>query len=148
MTKKLKSPKHFEISEQDFFESSVSNRSFGLFMAAASLIFSVIGHFRHHPTSSLCFLSLSLGALTLALFFPNSLTFFNRFWMGIGKFLEHIVNPIVLGLIFYAIITPIGLLKRLSTKDFFGLESKRPDLESYWVVRDEANWQESFPFQF
>jgi hypothetical protein len=58
----------------------------------------------------------------------------NRLWLKFGLLLYKIVNPIVLGLLFFATIAPIGLIMRLTGKDFLRLKLDR-EAKSYWIER-------------
>ncbi len=68
---------------------------------------------------------------------PRSLAPFNRLWTKLGLVLHEITAPIVLGLIFYLCITPVGFLMRL-----FGTDPLRrrydPEAKSYWIKRVPA----------
>ena len=76
------------------------------------------------------------GAFGLvALVFPAILGPLNRLWMQLGLLLQKIVSPIILGLLFFLTITPIGLVMRMFGKDFLRLRWE-PEAESYWIHRD------------
>jgi hypothetical protein len=63
------------------------------------------------------------------------LTPLNRAWMKLGELLGHVVGPIVLGAIFFAIFTPVGLVMRLAGRDAMKRRWE-PGSASYWVKRD------------
>jgi hypothetical protein len=69
-----------------------------------------------------------------ALVFPASLFWIHKGWMLLGHVLGWINTRIILGAIFYAVVTPIGLVRRLLGKDPMG-RRPRPDLDSYRVPR-------------
>lgn len=79
---------------------------------------------------------LSIGSLLfiLALIAPSALSGLNRAWMKLGLLLSKIVTPIVMGLIFFTTVTPIGLLMRLFGKDLLNVKAD-PNAKSYWVER-------------
>ena len=58
-----------------------------------------------------------------------------RLWMTLAIILGFFVSRILLGLIFYLVVTPIGLIMRLIGKDL--LDQKMKDRDSYWHIRDE-----------
>ena len=58
----------------------------------------------------------------------------NRLWLKLGLVLYKVVNPIVLGLLFYVTVTPISLLMRVLGKDPLRLR-RDPDAASYWIER-------------
>lgn len=79
--------------------------------------------------------ALSTGFLLVALLRPALLAPLNKLWMRFGLLLARIVNPVVLGLLFFVVFTPIGLLARLLGKDFLRLK-RDPRAASYWIVRE------------
>ncbi|MGB8339211.1 MAG: SxtJ family membrane protein [Burkholderiales bacterium] len=89
----------------------------------------------------------SIALAALALFFPQSLRTPNKLWFKLGLLIGRIVSPIVLGAIFFLLITPIALLTRLGGRDV--LLMKKRDVASYWVVRDPVGPPaDSFKNQF
>lgn len=64
---------------------------------------------------------------------PKTLTSLNRLWFSIGLLLGKIVSPVVLGIIFFLLISPISIVLRLFGRD--ELKLKQRNLDSYWVVR-------------
>jgi hypothetical protein len=75
------------------------------------------------------------GALLLpAAIYPHSLLWPYKGWMMIGHILGWINTRIILGLVFYGVVTPIGLVRRWLGKDPMGREL-RPDLDSYRIIR-------------
>jgi hypothetical protein len=67
----------------------------------------------------------------LALFFPRALVLPNRWWMALAKWLSLITTPIILGIIFFLVVMPIGRIKRLFGWD--PLRRRAPSAVSYWV---------------
>lgn len=74
------------------------------------------------------------GFLTIALIQPALLAPLNKFWLRVGALLHTITSPIILGIMFYLVITPIGLLMRLTGKDLLRLKFDR-NASSYWIQR-------------
>jgi len=64
---------------------------------------------------------------------PNVFTYLNLFWIKLGYFLGKIISPIVMGIVFFIIVTPIGLLLRLFGKDILRLKRNK---KTYWIKRD------------
>jgi hypothetical protein len=73
--------------------------------------------------------------LVPAVVFPKSLTWVYKGWMALGHVLGWINTRIILGFVFYFVVTPIGIVRRLLGKDPMG-KRLRPDLESYRVPRN------------
>ena len=67
-------------------------------------------------------------------FAPAMLRPLNLLWLRFGLLLHRVVNPIVMGLLFFAVFMPMGLLMRLSGKDFLRLRFRGGDT-SYWITR-------------
>lgn len=123
-----------------------SERNFGCFFSVLFLIAAC--YFWYVDTEWLAYLFMMLSALFagIALFKPNALRPLNELWMRFGLFLGMIVNPIVLGLIFFAMFTPIAILMRLFGRDELRLRIKKK--ESHWIKRDTLTQPESFKNQF
>ena len=63
------------------------------------------------------------------------LTPLNILWFKFGLFLGKIVSPIVMGIIFFIVVTPIGFLMRILKKDLLNLKFNNKD--TYWIKKDE-----------
>ena len=111
-----------------------SNRSFGWLFAA---IFGALAAylFWRGSQSAWVFGSLATSAaFALAtLIAPHTLSPLNRLWFNLGLLLGRIVSPIVLGIIFFLLITPVSLVGRALGRD--ELKLKKRDTSSYWVDR-------------
>jgi hypothetical protein len=80
---------------------------------------------------------LSLVFLLLALLLPKLLSPLNWLWTKLGIVLHKLVSPIVLGLLFYIIFTPFGVMMRLFGKDSLRLHLDK-GAASYWIERTPA----------
>ena len=76
---------------------------------------------------------LSLVFLNITIISPNLFTFLNRLWINFGILLGKIISPIVMGLVFFFVVTPIGMLVRILKKDVMGLKT---EASSYWIKRE------------
>ena len=76
---------------------------------------------------------LSLVLLIITIIKPNLFTFLNKFWIKLGILLGEIISPIVMGLVFFFVVTPIGILVRILKKDVMGLKR---GASSYWINRE------------
>ena len=76
---------------------------------------------------------ISLIFLVLGLFNSKILTPLNKLWFKFGIFLGKIISPIIMGIIFFLVVTPIGLLMRLLGKDLINL--KYNNNKSYWIEK-------------
>ena len=77
---------------------------------------------------------LSLIFLIITITKPNLFTYLNRLWIKFGMLLGKIISPIVMGLVFFFVVTPIGILVRVLKKDVMGLKRGVP---SYWINRED-----------
>lgn len=124
-----------------------SERSFGFTFATALLILGLYGIIRHR---SLTIYGACVGAGIifglLAAVAPRALAPLNKAWFYLGLVLGKIVNPIVLGIIFFGILTPISILIRLFGRDV--LQLKRRPVTSYWTDRTTMGPADHFKNQF
>jgi hypothetical protein len=77
---------------------------------------------------------LSLVFLIITIIRPNLFTFINKLWIQFGILLGKIISPIVMGLVFFFVVTPIGILVRIFKKDVMGLKR---GANTYWINRED-----------
>jgi hypothetical protein len=77
---------------------------------------------------------LSLVFLIITIIRPNLFTFINKLWIQFGILLGKIISPIVMGLVFFFVVTPIGILVRIFKKDVMGLKR---GANTYWINRKD-----------
>jgi hypothetical protein len=111
-----------------------SNRSFGLVFGGVFALLALWSWYRGGAWWPV-HLSISAVCTFLALFFSDVLARPNRIWTKLGLLLAKIVNPIVMGLIFFGIFTPIAVLLRARGKDLLRLKFDR-NASSYWISRE------------
>ena len=68
-------------------------------------------------------------------FFPKVLTPLNNLWFKFGILLGKIVSPIVMSVIFFLVVTPIGIFMKIIGKDLLNL--KFNDKETYWIKKND-----------
>lgn len=73
--------------------------------------------------------------LAVSLTVPRVLAPLNRAWFRFGQALHGVLSPVILGFLFFCVVTPIGLLARVLGKDFLRLR-REPQAASYWIERD------------
>ena len=113
-----------------------SERGFAIVFAAVFLIIAAIKAFVAGSAPVWVGVWVALAAVMLALGFlwPLALRPLNIAWFRFGLLLHRIVSPLVMGLVFYGTVTPIGLLMRLFGKRPLRLRFD-PAAESYWIDR-------------
>ncbi len=124
---------HENYSERETVKGS-SDRSFGVVFA---VVFTVIGLAPLLSGESARWWSFGVAAvfLALAILRPATLALFNRIWMRFGLLLHRIVNPIIMGVLFFLVVTPIAMLMRLTGSRPLHIKTE-PEAETYWIPRD------------
>jgi hypothetical protein len=116
-------------------ETSVpgSNRSFGIVMAVALTLLALINYW-HDGRSWPWTAGLAGLFLATAWLYPAALGPLNSVWFKFGLLLHRLVSPVIMALLFYGTIVPIGLMMRALGKDMMRLK-RAPGSGSYWIVR-------------
>ena len=123
-----------------------SNKKFGFFFtfifAAAAAYF----YNSENMTWLLVFVAISFIFLLITMIRDSLLLPLNKLWMRFGFLLGMIISPLVLGLIFFGLFTPIATLMRLSGRDLLRL--KFSNKSSHWILRSDPIKSDSFKNQF
>ena len=109
-----------------------SNKSFGVVFFLFFLIVAIYPMF-FDGNLRLFSLIISIIFLILGLLNSRALTPLNLLWFKFGILLGRIVSPIVMGLVFFVIVTPTGLIMKFLNKDLLNL--KKSKSKSYWIKR-------------
>ena len=111
-----------------------SNRSFGIVFF---IVFSLIAVYPLINNGELRIWSLILSLVFLILGLLNSKILYplNKIWFKFGLLLGRIVSPLVMVIIFFLVVTPIGLLMRILNKDLLNLKFNKS--KSYWIKKNE-----------
>ena len=109
-----------------------SNRSFGIVFFVVFLIISF------YPLSNegdlrIWSLVVSIIFLLLGLFNSKILTPLNKIWFKFGMILGNIVSPIVMGLVYFCVVTPIAIMMRLLGKDILNIKKNKK--KTYWIEK-------------
>ena len=114
-----------------------SERGFGLIFAVVFIVISLLPLFTMSDQEG----QLRIWALVVAAFFagaaltmPRLLTPLNKLWFRFGLLLHKIVNPLIMGLLFFVTITPIGLIMRSIGKTPLKLGFDK-SVDTYWITR-------------
>lgn len=124
---------HEDLSRAQTVKAS-SDRFFGLTFFVVCLIIALwplLAQGAVRPTA----LGLALAFLAVSLAAPAWLAPLNRLWLKFGELLHRITSPIILGIMFFGVITPVGWLMRLAGKDLLRMKFDR-DCASYWIKRE------------
>jgi|ERR1700676_406380 len=123
---------------EDFSRNPVvtvsSDRTFGLVWTVFLILYG-LAPLRHARGVRVWPMALAGVLLLLSLFLPRALHRPNLLWGKIGLLLNRVVNPVVMGLIFYGCFVPVGLLNRMRRKDPLHLRLS-PSASTYWIRRE------------
>jgi len=131
----------------DNYSGLPSNRKFGFFLTFIFAVVTSYWLFYESVWLSYGFGIVSLIFLAVTLTHAEILNPLNKLWMSLGFLMGKLVNPIVVGIIFFCLFTPIGFFMRIFGRDILQLEIKNKD--SYWRDRNQVDGiNESFKNQF
>ena len=112
-----------------------TNKKFGFFFTAVFLIATTYFYINNASSSVVSTLSVvGLSFLAATVINPDILLPLNRLWMRFGLLLGMIISPIVMGIIFFGLFTPMSLTMRLFRRDELRLRFKNK--KTHWILRD------------
>ena len=114
-----------------------SNRSFGLLFFIVFLAIS-LWPLKSQEDLRLWAFILALIFFVLGILNSKFLTPLNKLWMKFGIFLGSIVSPFVMGVVFFMVVTPVGLIMRFLGKDLLRIK-KSKFVSTYWISREKQN---------
>tara|TARA_Y100000817_G_C16657152_1_gene455500 strand:+ start:354 stop:740 length:387 start_codon:yes stop_codon:yes gene_type:complete len=120
-----------------------TNKNFGIVF---SIVFLIIALFPLINNESLRIWSLIISAVFLFLGLINSkiLTPLNNIWFKFGLILGRIVSPVIMGVVFFLVVTPTAFIMRLVGKDLLNLKFNKH--KSYWIEKNgpKSNMKNQF----
>jgi len=114
-----------------------SNRSFGLVFFVVFLIVA-LWPLKNEEDIRLWSLVLSIIFFILGVINSKLLTPLNKLWFKFGIFLGTVVSPIVMGIVFFLVVTPTGVFMRLLGKDLLKT-IKTKNISTYWIKREKQH---------
>ena len=114
-----------------------SNRSFGLLFFIVFLAIS-LWPLKSQEDLRLWAFVLALIFFVLGILNSKFLTPLNKLWMKFGIFLGSIISPVVMGVVFFIVVTPVGLIMRFLGKDLLRI-NKSKFVSTYWISREKQN---------
>ena len=111
-----------------------SNRSFGIVFFVVFLIIALYPLINEEEVR-IWSLIISLIFLILGLINSKFLTPLNKLWFKFGLFLGKIVSPLIMGIIFFLVVTPTGFIMRALGKDLLNLKYNKS--QSYWIEKND-----------
>ena len=120
-----------------------SNKKFGYFFSFVFLILFLL-NFLYYSNYKIAIISivLSIAILIITFIIPKILHPLNISWMYLGYLISLIVSPIILGIIFYLLITPIAMFLKIIKRDELGINNT--SIESSWKKRQEIKYSEEY----
>ena len=115
--------------------TSREGRTFGFTVGGAFAVIAIVAGLRHHPLPATVTGALALALFVWAVAVPTRLGPVSRAWMRLAHGLSRVTTPIFMGLVFFVVITPIGLLMRAIGRNPI---RHRLDGQSYFAPRDAA----------
>ena len=111
-----------------------SNRSFGVVFF---IVFLLIGLWPILKGNELRIWSIVISLIFFILGLLNSkiLTPFNKVWFRFGIFLGNFISPIIMGIVFFLVVTPTGLIMKLFRKDLINL--RKNNSSTYWIEKKD-----------
>ena len=114
-----------------------SNRSFGLLFFIVFLAIS-LWPLKSQEDLRLWAFILALIFFVLGILNSKFLTPLNKLWMKFGIFLGSIISPFVMGVVFFMVVTPVGLIMRFLGKDLLRIK-KSKFVSTYWISREKQS---------
>ena len=113
-----------------------SNRNFGIVF---SVVFLIVALWPLLSKNDIRIWSLIISGIFLVLGLINSklLLPLNKIWFKFGIFLGNFIAPIVMGIIYFMVVTPTGLIMKMLGKDLLNLKKNNKD--TYWIDKDNSN---------
>ena len=122
-------------SEQHDIVVGPSNRNFGFTMAAVFALIAILGLYNSSSRTPI-WVCIAVCFAVLTLWRPQSLELAIRGWLRLGLLMYRVVNPIIMAILFFGAILPIGLAMRWFGKDFLRLVLDR-SASTYWLRRSD-----------
>ena len=120
-------------------QSNRDMKKFGITMAVAFGVLAILlFFFGSHPERAYWFGGIGAAFLVLGFLLPSILRPFHKWWMGLALVLGYFMSRLLLTLLFFLVITPIGFFMRFVGKDLLN-EKLQPDAETYWIKRDKQD---------
>ena len=113
-----------------------TNRNFGIVFFVVFLIIAIWPILNENDIR-LWSLIISLIFLILGIANSKLLTPLNKIWFKFGIFLGNFIAPIVMGFVYFFVVTPTGLIMKILGKDLLNL--KKNNKETYWIKKDNTN---------
>jgi saxitoxin biosynthesis operon SxtJ-like protein len=120
-------------------------RRFGLVVGAAFLVLGALAWWRGRPLTNQLFWGLGAALILFGIVLPRALIPVYRVWMGLALAISKVTTPIFLGAVYFGVIAPIGLVRRLGGEN---LARRTVGKASFWVSRQPERIRHDMERQF
>ncbi len=124
-----------------------SNLSFGIFFSIIFFFIFLFFFIKQQIIFSYIFIGMTVVFVTISFLRPKLLTPFNFVWMKLGYILGKIISPIILGLIFYFIVSPVAIISKVFGRDELNLKRKI-NVKTSWIYYKKKLSDYNFKKQF
>ena len=121
------------LGTNSIFKKMTENKKFGWFFVLVFFILATYAWIKDWGTAAIAVAICTIVLAVVTSFFSQALATPRHLWHLLGLLLGKIVSPLVLGTIFFVLITPVSMLTRLFGRD--ELKIKKRSVESYWIDR-------------
>jgi len=115
--------------------TAAAGRKFGFTVGAAFVVLAGIARWRGHPVSFTVLGSLGVLLLAGALLAPTALGPVERGWMALARIISRVTTPVFMGIVYFILLTPMGLLRRTFGKSAL---VHRPGPTGVWLDRRQS----------
>ena len=122
-----------------------SNRKFGWFFSGIFMLLTTYTYFKNDFLLSKIFAAFLFLLLIITIFFTSKLQLLNKLWFNLGITLGKFVSPIILGALFFFLISPVAVISRLLGRDVLLIKKRK--INTYWISRqldDPTNFRDQF----
>tara|TARA_B100000965_G_scaffold345257_1_gene315934 strand:+ start:487 stop:900 length:414 start_codon:yes stop_codon:yes gene_type:complete len=120
-----------------------SNEKFGRFFSVVFILIAIYFYYLELNSYAFIFLGISTVLIVISLFKSNLLFPLNIAWMRLGNILGRIISPLVLGLIFFILFTPISFFTYFFGRDELNLRKKN-NKKTFWKIKDDQTKDPDF----
>jgi len=116
-----------------------SNRSFGFVMAAAGVVLGLLALWSNSLRWAAFWVAAASCFAVVAFVSPDRLELLNRAWFRFGLLLHRVISPVMMAVMFFGVVTPLGLLMRFCRQQPLALDFDR-DAQTYWTTRSNGTF--------
>lgn len=120
-------------------------RRFALTVGGAFLVLAGVAYWRHRAYPSLFFAVIGALLVLAGLTVPARLDPVYRGWMRLAELISKVTTPLIMGLLYFLVLTPVGIIRRLASG---GTKRRKREAASLWAARGEGHRRSDLTHQF